>query len=244
MTLPKLTLYSFSIIFLIALVVQAEAKPRPTPPEKSPAQKLLEEAREVSLQGDIPTAYQKLEAALRADPGLWQAIYYRAELNFQQHRYASTVQDCTEVLRIKPDQAAAVLLRAQANTKRGRNDECLRDLDEVVSHGKKKDLAALVTAYEMRAWLRATSADPNFRDGKQAVSDAKQACKLSNGNDAQSLDSLAAAYAEVGDFVAAIDAEERATKALMVSDDFNMATQDVFQKHLALFQQHRPIRDE
>ena len=197
----------------------------------------------MSLKGDLDGAYQKLDAALQADPTFWQAIYYRAELHFQQRRYESSVQDCSEILRIKPDQVVAQLLRAQANTKLGRNDECLRELDAVINHSKR-NVVPLVMAYEMRAWLRATSPDPSFRNGKQALIDAKQACQLSKHTDAQSLDTLAAAYAEVGDYEAASDAEERAIKVQMVSDEFNMATQDVFQKHLASFKQHRPIRDQ
>jgi tetratricopeptide (TPR) repeat protein len=231
------------ILLLAGAVSLATAKTRQTPAEKSPSENLLQEARELSLKGDLDSAYQKLDAALQADPNYWQAIYYRAELHFQQQRYESTVQDCTEILRMKPDQSVAALLRAQANTKLGRNDECLRELDQVISRSKKKDLATLVAAYEMRAWLRATSRDSNVRNGKQALSDAKEACKLTKDSDAQSLDTLAAAYAEVGDFKAAMDAEDRAITAQMVSDDFNMATQDVFQKHLASYRQRRPIRD-
>ena len=237
-------IFNTAVILLLAGAVSlATAKTRQTPAEKSPSGKLLQEAREFSLKGDLDSAYQKLDAALQADPNYWQAIYYRAELHFQQQRYESTVQDCSEVLRIKADQSVAALLRAQANTKLGRNDECLRDLDQVISRSKKKDIVPLVAAYEMRAWLRATSPDSNVRNGKQALSDAKEACKLTKDSDAQSLDTLAAAYAEVGDFKAAMDAEDRAITAQMVSDDFNMATQDVFQKHLASFRQRRPIRD-
>ena len=237
-------IFNTAVILLLAGAVSlATAKTRQTPAEKSPSENLLQEARELSLKGDLDSAYQKLDAALQADPNYWQAIYYRAELHFQQQRYESTVQDCSEALRMKADQPVAALLRAQANTKLGRNDECLRELDQVISRSKKKDIAALVAAYEMRAWLRATSRDSNVRNGKQALSDAKEACKLTKDSDAQSLDTLAAAYAEVGDFKAAMEAEDRAITAQMVSDDFNMATQDVFQKHLASFRQRRPIRD-
>jgi tetratricopeptide (TPR) repeat protein len=236
---------SFIVAIVAAVAVTlTEAKPRQSPAAKSPAEALLEEAQKLSLKGDLAGAYQKLDAALQADPKFWQAIYYRAELDFQQHRYESTVQDCAEILRMKPDQVVAALLRAQANTKLGRDDECLRELDEIISHGNKKNIVALVTAYEMRAWLRATARDASFRNGKQALSDAKEACKLSHNTDPQSLDTLAAAYAEVGDFEAALDAEDRAIKAQLVSDQFNVPTENVFQKHRASFQQHQPIRDE
>ena len=232
-------------ICVAALAASVNAKPRPSPAEKkSPSEELLIEAHNLSLKGDFPAAYQKLDAALQADPGFWQAIYYRAELHFQQRQYESTVRDCTEILRMKPDQLVASLLRAQANTKLGRDGECLRELDEVINRGKKADIVPLVMAYEMRGWLRATSPDASVRDGKQALNDAKQACKLTHDDDAQSLDTLAAAYAELGDYASAVDAEDRAIKALMVSDDFNMQTEDVFQRHLASFNQRRPVRDE
>ena len=238
-----LTTSRVGILLLAGAVSLATAKTPTTAAEKSPSEKLLQEARELSLKGDLDSAYQKLDAALQSDPNYWQAIFYRAELHFQQHQYESTVQDCSEVLRMKADQSVAALLRAQANTKLGRNEECLRELDQVISHGRKKDIAPLVAAYEMRAWLRATSRDPNFRNGKQALSDAKAACKLTRDSDGQSLDTLAAAYAEAGDFAAAMETEDRAIQAQMVSDEFNLATQDVFQKHRASFKQHRPIRD-
>jgi tetratricopeptide (TPR) repeat protein len=237
-------IFNTAVILLLAGAVSMATAKTPQPPaEKSPAEKLLEDARKMSLKGDLDGAYQKLGAAIQADPKFWQAIYYRAELHFQQRRYESTVQDCTEILRMKPDQVVAALLRAQANTKLGRNEECLRELDQLISHGSKKEVVPLVTAYEMRAWLRATSPDANFRDGKQALIDAKEACKLSHDDDAQSLDTLAAAYAEAGDFGAAVEAEDRAIKAHMVSDEFNMGTENIFQKHRASFEQHRPIRD-
>jgi tetratricopeptide (TPR) repeat protein len=231
-------------ICIAALIWPVDAKPRPTPGQKSPAEDLLGEARALSLKGDLAAAYQKLDAAVKTDPGFWQAIYYRAELHFEQREYESTVRDCTEILRMKSEQVVASLLRAQANTKLGRNEDCLRELDQVINHGNKKNIVPLVMAYEMRAWLRATSSDPNFRDGKEALNDAKTACKLTHNYDAQTLDTLAAAHAELGDYDSAVDAVERAIKALMISDSFNLPTEDVFQKHLALFKQHRPIRDE
>lgn len=240
---------TFSLVVVVAMAIccvagVADAKPPEIPMEKSPAEKFLEEARALSLKGDFDGARQKLNAALQVDPKFWEAIYYRGELDFQQHRYETTLQDCAEILRMKPNQAGAVLLRVRVNAKLGRNDECLRELDEVISHGTKKEPATLVQAYEMRAWLRATSPDADVRNGKQALSDAKEACKLSHDSDPLSLDAMAAAYAELNDFESAVDAEDRAIQAQLVSDEFSMTTENVFQKHRASFKAHQPIRDE
>ena len=54
-------------------------------------------------------------------------------------------------------------------------------------------------AYNNSAWLHATCADPRFRDGRAAVAEASKAVELSGGK-WQCLATLAAAYADRGDF--------------------------------------------
>jgi hypothetical protein len=44
------------------------------------------------------------------------------------------------------------------------------------------------------------SPDEHFRNGAQAVADARQACEMTGWKRADILDTLAAAYAETGDF--------------------------------------------
>ena len=58
------------------------------------------------------------------------------------------------------------------------------------------------------AWLLATSRDSSIRNGGEAFKLANDAIKLTNGNDPTAFDSLAAAYAENGQFEEAIAAAE------------------------------------
>jgi hypothetical protein len=58
--------------------------------------------------------------------------------------------------------------------------------------------------------VRATCPDGKYRDGKAAVEDAKRACELSGWKLAEQIDTLAAAYAEVGDFAKAVEYQEQA----------------------------------
>ena len=60
------------------------------------------------------------------------------------------------------------------------------------------------------AWVLATASDASIRNGVRAVELAEQANRLSAGQDAMCLRTLAAAYAEVERFSEAIEAAERA----------------------------------
>ena len=67
------------------------------------------------------------------------------------------------------------------------------------------------------AWILATTDDPNFRNGTMAVYFAKICCHLINYKDSEKLDTLAAAYAENGQFDEAL---KTAQKALEMRDSF------------------------
>ena len=60
------------------------------------------------------------------------------------------------------------------------------------------------------AWVLATSPVDKLRDGKRAVELAKQAVELTGGKQAEFHDTLAAAYAEAGQFDEAVRSQERA----------------------------------
>ena len=60
------------------------------------------------------------------------------------------------------------------------------------------------------AWIRAVCPDATFRDGPRAVELATKACELSKWQDAHTIQILAAAYGETGDFVKAAEWQEKA----------------------------------
>jgi hypothetical protein len=62
----------------------------------------------------------------------------------------------------------------------------------------------LVVAQNLLAWLLATCPDEKCRDGKKAVESALRACELTNWEVAGIIDTIAAAYAEAGDFDRAV----------------------------------------
>jgi serine/threonine-protein kinase len=68
-------------------------------------------------------------------------------------------------------------------------------------------------AYKNYAWLLATCPDPAFRNGRRAVELATKAHELTAWQQVGWYHILAAAYAESGEFPAAIDWQQKAVKA-------------------------------
>lgn len=112
----------------------------------------------------------------------------------------------------------------------------MKEYNYLVSlHPKKVTLGRVLSD---RAWFYATCPNASFRNGLQAVKDAKVACSIMVWQDENMIDGLAVAYAETGDFNSAV---QYATQALAVKG-ISPETVKMFQQHLALFQQHKPIR--
>ena len=91
------------------------------------------------------------------------------------------------------------------------------------------------------AWIRATCPDAGLRDGQQAVELAEHACEATNFQNVSLLDTLAAAYAEVGRFDQAV---EMITNAINLVQKSNRVSQlPSLQTRQQLYQNHQPYRD-
>ena len=73
-------------------------------------------------------------------------------------------------------------------------------------------------ALHSRARLFAICPDDKYRNGLRAVEDATKACKLTHWKHPRTLSTLAAAYAEVGDFEKAAEWQSKAHDLYSVSD--------------------------
>jgi TPR repeat protein len=89
------------------------------------------------------------------------------------------------------------------------------------------------------AWLLATSRRETLRDGARAVDLSEPIAILYD--DWGYLDTLGAAWAEHGDFAAAVHAQQRAIR--LAEGVVDPATLEAMQQRLVLFQQGQPYRE-
>jgi serine/threonine protein kinase/tetratricopeptide (TPR) repeat protein len=113
----------------------------------------------------------------------------------------------------------------------GRVDEALALYREAVESGDAQGLNDV-------AWAMATSETPEMRDGCSAVEYAERAVAATNRKDPNILDTLAAAYAEVGEFEKAIRVENEAM--VLLKDGEAMSD---YATHLKLYQSNLPYRE-
>ena len=93
------------------------------------------------------------------------------------------------------------------------------------------------------AYLLSSSPNPDIRDGSEAVRVAKLAVEKSGGARPAIMDTLAGAYAEVGDFKSAIEISRRAV-ALARNQKMPQGMIDALEMNFESFRQGKPARTQ
>lgn len=158
-------------------------------------------------------------------------LYVRSALFNQNEQPDKALADLSAAIKLDPQFAMAYTNRGWLHVEKGDLDKGLADFTAAVKLAPKD---ALVT--NNLAWFRATCPNAKYRDGKQAVALATQACESTGFKNEEFIDTLAAAHAEAGDFKSAV---KWATKTLEL-DPHN----EEFTEHLKLYQSGKPLRDE
>ncbi len=91
------------------------------------------------------------------------------------------------------------------------------------------------------AWLLATHVDAALRNGEEALQLAEHACQASEYKQPAPLDTLAAAYAELGRFDEAISTARR---ALLLAQQQGQKAAAEIGRRLGLYEARRPFRDD
>jgi len=218
-------------------------------------------------KGDLDNAIKDFTEGIRLNPQLAGTYLNRAMSSWSKGDVDAAIRDCTDSIRLDPQSAMAYNNRAALWKDKRDIDRALKDYTEAIRLNQKfalayRNRAAIwqqkgefenaitdytisirlepMTSYGYRgiAWLKATCPDDRYRDGTQAVEYAKKACKLTSGWEFwNTLSTLAAAYAETGDFTHAIELQKKAVESAPESE------KKAFSERLALYQENKPYRE-
>lgn len=181
--------------------------------------------------GEYSPAIEVYNQAVQLDPRDGAIRNSRGHAYYRQGSYEQAFADYTEAMRLDPQNAAAYTNRGDAYADLGQYDRAANDYRAALRIDPE-----LGRAYQSAAWLMATCPNPQFRDPERAVLAAQKAIEL-DGEDFRYLDTLAAAYANQGDFQ---QAQETMTRALA---DAPEAFHEDYQARLEAYQQNHAFRD-
>ena len=175
------------------------------------------------LQQQSRAALDDLNHAIKLAPHSAHAYQLRGMLYLEDHQPKFAIADFNRALKRNPKAVDSLNARGIAYLEQGKPDLALQDFDEAIKLNnfvsqvfgnragvweEKQQYAAAIKDYQRAielnplspiihndlAWLYATCQDPEFRNPKAAVLHAKQACELTQSQDANLLDTLATAY--------------------------------------------------
>jgi protein O-mannosyl-transferase len=159
-------------------------------------------------QGKLEEAADLLSRALRLHPNDAGAHNNLGNVLLLQGKYAEAARQLEAALRLQPNHTGALNNLALACKKLGRTDEALAHYREALRL-QPDSLESLNNL----AWTLAAHPDARFRNGPEAVSLATRACELTRYQNPTPLATLAAAYAETGQFREAISFAQTAQAA-------------------------------
>jgi tetratricopeptide (TPR) repeat protein len=147
--------------------------------------------------------------------------------------YTKAIADQSEAIRLRPKDGHQYGARADTYLAKRDYSRAIADYTERIRLDPDSALP-----HNQIAWISATCPDVNVRNAKRAVEHATKACKLTNWKDWNYLDTLAAAYAEAGDF-------DEAVKYGKQSLDFAPDNEkEELRKRLKLYKERTPYHED
>ena len=181
----------------------------------------------------VDEAIENLEKLVPLAPSQTRLLEPLATFYLVGGQPRKSIETFTKVIELEPENFRARRFRGDANLGIGKHAEAVADFDAALALNAEDD--GLLNNF---AWVLATSPDDKVRDGKRAVELATKASELSSYTVPHILSTLAAAYAETGDFETAKKWSKQAVE--LGKDD---ETKEQLGKELASYEAGKPWRE-
>ena len=221
------------------------------------------------FRGEYDHAIANFDQALQLDPQSAPAYFSRGRANKLDGNHEQALRDYSHTIEINPKAVAAYVNRGQIYNFEGDHDRAIADfnraiqldsgrpipyLDRGLAEVAKDEYDKAISdfesairiapnfspAYNNLAWQFATCPVIAIRDGRKAVEYATQACQLSQWGNVRQISTLAAAYAEAGDFNNAVKWENK----ILERPDLAPKETAIARERLALYQARHPYHRE
>jgi tetratricopeptide (TPR) repeat protein len=177
-----------------------------------------------------------LTEAIRVNPRFAWAYRWRALVLLQLKRTDEALTDAETLVNLTPETSDAYYCRGRVHLMRREYTKARTDLERALQLGQEPQRELLNSA----AWFYATCPDKAVRDGKRAVELATKACEVTKWKNAHTIDTLAAAFAEAGNFSEAIKWQSH---ALDLSTD-PAEIRSGMKQRLQSYQKHQAYRED
>ena len=182
---------------------------------------------------DAIVHYQK---AVAIRPDYFLARYGLGHALLERGKLDAAIEHSRAALLIQPNNADCQTILAIALDEEGQSVEAVKHYEKALEISPQS-----VSALNNLAWLLATGSNASLRNGARAIQLATQADQLSGGTNALVLRTLAAAYAEAGQFGKAIESARSAMQLGRSQGDDSLVTE--LQQQIALYELGLPYRE-
>jgi len=180
---------------------------------------------------DWHKAISDFDAFLKLEPNDPDGYLTRSEALTNLGQIEAAIADLDSVLRLTPEDVDVYCLRGKLREKEGEYRLALFDYNLALQRQPDDPLAL-----NDLAWLLATAPDTQLRDGRRALKAALRAVEIENAQEWDSIDTLAAAFAETGNFAQAIRSQNEALRLAPKEESADLKAR------LELYQAQKPFR--
>ena len=156
-------------------------------------------------KGSIDESIVHYQRALAIRPYYVTAHYNLSSAYLKKGEIEQTIVHCQAALSIEPEHADAHSNLATALLRKGEIGNAIEQYEKTLKIARRS-----VPALNNLAWIFATYSDPAFRDGTKALELAEEANEFSGRSNPIILRTLAAAYANAGQFSRAVEVAQLA----------------------------------